>query len=365
MQQSQLAFNGGFGPSQLDHIPSDGAIPGQDLISALSHLPTSDPRYILWTEWIKLKTKSFELQIAEARQKEREAEVELQKLKRLVEPAVASTINEDMARVLGLDHGMRMNLGLPETLYNTSFPSTSYPTQQTISQPMYDSLKISSTYDQTYAYPDPQPMTAFDLQALASQEEMFTWLPNLETTPSPKPSTAKPEKRIVMDYSSNCITCDKLIARILLRAPRSQIQLPVKARIQCTTCAGVPPPSPITSIGSIESRKRIRLSLEDEVGDQVFCDVCQRVQGKGHVFGAEDLLDNISEVICFSCDTKYQRCTDVSSPLGVLLMSVRWWRWTKGWNRKMEIKAGLPTGSENMYLVSQQVSILVEGMTYK
>jgi len=77
-------------------------------------------------------------------------------------------------------------------------------------------------------------------------------------------------------------------------------------------------------IGTVESRKRLRISMEvdDEDGKvegdrrKVFCDVCQRVVGVGGVWGGmkekRENLGGMTEVVCISCDGKYQRSVSLS-----------------------------------------------------
>lgn len=66
---------------------------------------------------------------------------------------------------------------------------------------------------------------------------------------------------------------------------------------------------------------RTSMEIDDEEAKvserRTWCDVCQRIVGSGQVYGGKD-RENIlhqAEIICTGCDSKYQRCTDVSFAL--------------------------------------------------
>lgn len=130
------------------------------------------------------------------------------------------------------------------------------------------------------------------------------------------------EKKTIEEHSSTCITCSKPLARILIRAPKSQIPANISAEFRCRTCkpvdcpAVVPDPATTgTTIGTVEMRKRMRaqMELDDEEVEaglrRAFCDVCQRLVGSGQVVGGreKEAMGQVAEVICTACDSKYQR----------------------------------------------------------
>jgi hypothetical protein len=131
------------------------------------------------------------------------------------------------------------------------------------------------------------------------------------------------EKKIVVEQPSNCQKCGKSIGRVMIRAPRSQIPEPISVEFKCLACADVvqPPSLPDqavggSSIGTVEIRKRMRVNMEiedEEAGTngsrRTFCDVCQRVVGSGCIVGGKqrEMMNHMTEIVCESCDRKYQR----------------------------------------------------------
>lgn len=140
----------------------------------------------------------------------------------------------------------------------------------------------------------------------------------------------KPEKRITIDYAPKCLSCSAPMGRIILRAVKSEVPDPVAVMYRCVRCKPVSGPPVHASdslnigdapiIGTVDTRKRARAAVEAEDEDRpleekrAICDVCQRVVGSGAIVGgqAKDPLGHMAELVCASCDAKYQRCTDVS-----------------------------------------------------
>ncbi|OCF32422.1 hypothetical protein I317_05792 [Kwoniella heveanensis CBS 569] len=147
--------------------------------------------------------------------------------------------------------------------------------------------------------------------------------------PAAKKSKRGTEKKIVVEQTATCLICSKLLARVMIRAPKSQIPEPIETQLRCPTCVPVDQPSALPDqvasgasssgpIGTVETRKRIRASLEMDDEDaklknrRCWCDVCQRIVGSGQIVGGEEKesLIGMAEVVCAGCDSKYQRCTD-------------------------------------------------------
>lgn len=69
---------------------------------------------------------------------------------------------------------------------------------------------------------------------------------------------------------------------------------------------------------------RASMEIDDEEAKvterRTWCDVCQRIVGSGQVWGGKDRESILhqAEIICTGCDSKYQRCTDVSFCLFLL-----------------------------------------------
>ncbi|WVR08840.1 hypothetical protein IAU60_005898 [Kwoniella sp. DSM 27419] len=150
---------------------------------------------------------------------------------------------------------------------------------------------------------------------------------------SPHPPTKKAkkgiEKKVVTEQTASCLTCHKLLARVMIRSPRSQVPDPISVHLRCPGCLPVDQPSTLpdqgsssggsgTVIGTVETRKRMRSTMEidDEdakaVDRRTWCDVCQRIVGSGQIVGGKEgeSLASMAEIVCVECDSKYQRCTD-------------------------------------------------------
>ena len=152
----------------------------------------------------------------------------------------------------------------------------------------------------------------------------------------------RPEKKVVVEQSSECTVCAKPLAKIMVRAPKSNIPDQIVAQFACPDCKPVAQPPSLSDmygtgsshgIGTVDTRKRLRMAMEAEDEDKAepdarraFCDVCQRVFGSGMVFGghARENMASISEFICTGCEGKYSRCvftacSELCLPLDVLM----------------------------------------------
>lgn len=143
-----------------------------------------------------------------------------------------------------------------------------------------------------------------------------------EDEPASK-KTKRPEKKIVVEQSSECIICSKSLAKIMVRAPKSSIPDQIVTEFACPDCRPVTQPPSLSEmygsshgIGTVDTRKRLRVAMEAEDEDKaevdsrrVFCDVCQRVFGSGMVFGghARENMASITEIVCAGCESKYSR----------------------------------------------------------
>ncbi|EIW65798.1 hypothetical protein TREMEDRAFT_46041 [Tremella mesenterica DSM 1558] len=169
--------------------------------------------------------------------------------------------------------------------------------------------------------------------------------PESLSSPPAKKSKGKFEKKIVIDKHANCMRCRRPMGHVMLRAPKTQIPEPIRVNFLCTGCAHVHLPSSLPdqnmggggtgsggpSIGTVDSRKRMRAAMElqdegvDEERKRIFCDVCQRVSGAGHVLGShKEDLGYMCEIICAACESKYQRCTDCGGGGGPRIGIGKW-----------------------------------------
>jgi hypothetical protein len=135
----------------------------------------------------------------------------------------------------------------------------------------------------------------------------------------------RPEKKVVVEQTSECTMCAKPLAKIMVRAPKSNLPDQIVAQFACPDCRPVAQPPSLSDmygsgsghgIGTVDTRKRLRMAMEAEDEDKAepdarraFCDVCQRVFGSGMVFGgnARENMASISEFICTGCESKYSR----------------------------------------------------------
>ena len=384
--------------------PHLSAATGRGAVSSfLADMPTrtEDPaKHAMWTELIRLKTRTLEFEIAEARQKEKEAELELAKLKAEVQ------LRSNEAGSIGL-----ADLDILSAASQQAGPSTSTEIDPTNSLNPFSvdtrgmsSIGVPSSNDHM-SVPLPgtttspfgvtqMPLAPFDLDLEAMLQDkdldsLFAWLPDLgnpthnipagttaidpsnllttapvgggpydglnelyhqgpyrrEPTPptesplrkrrspslasssSTNPPPAKkakrgPEKKVVVEHASACIYCKKPIGRVLVRALKSQMPRSTTVAFKCLACVPVEQPSNASdsaalasTIGTVDMRKRVRMAIEaddEEVVEEarrVFCDVCQRIVASGQVIGGneKEKMGHMAEIVCSSCDSKYQR----------------------------------------------------------
>ena len=369
--------------------------------SLLNDMPTDadgPTKHVMWTELVRLKTRTLELKIAEAKQKEKEAELELARLKAGTEHKIELVHAAPVKQV-------EVSTGFAQTDVGPSkrpIPelATAFANHPLISQAMAPEEVLQQVPHATHNHPSGDeglsheasqtPMTQFDLEAMMQNsymDSLFSWLPEFGETsqvdpyqptavapadlhtsisktgplsfqspyqlpdsqplviashplptakkhraPSAASSSSSPaptkktkrsgEKRVVVEHNSTCLTCRKPIARILIRAPKSRIPDNTSVEFNCGDCqsaarpAIVPDPAAVSSaIGTVDIRKRVRAQAEFEDEDveadmkRMFCDVCQRVVGYGQVVGGKEKqgMGHMAEIICASCDSKYQR----------------------------------------------------------
>lgn len=333
----------------------------------------------MWTHLVQLKVKALELQIAEARAKERTAEVELTRLQqgvRAIPAAIAAPtpqpytnqFNNFSVEPRGSTGGLEgisipgMPISNPSlapvqnpTTYATGAPA---PSQTPMTPFDLEAMLQENSLDSFFSWlPDNGESSAGNAVPQAAAPSDLVMMPmggagsgaTTDTAPTPhsppvkrphsparsESPTAPPtkkgkprgEKKTVIEQHAMCISCGKAVARVLIRAPKSATPSPISVEMRCLSCAGISQPSTIDpsavgagpSVGSTETRKRMRAAMEDDdvVNEEAnarrcFCDVCQRVVARGQVVGGPDRtpLSNMAEIVCTTCDSKYQRCTD-------------------------------------------------------
>ncbi|ORY33018.1 hypothetical protein BCR39DRAFT_504009 [Naematelia encephala] len=165
--------------------------------------------------------------------------------------------------------------------------------------------------------------------------------PDSQTSTHHQPSkkAKKTEKKIVSEHSSLCRTCHKSVARVLVRAPKSQLPDPISVDLNCLDCGPVAQPptfgDPATGgseIGTVETRKRQRIGVEIEDEElksgsrRVFCDVCQRIVGSGMIFGGKDRegILHMAEIQISEPSLTAARCTDCGGGGGPRIGIGKW-----------------------------------------
>ncbi|KAK8844157.1 hypothetical protein IAR55_006951 [Kwoniella newhampshirensis] len=240
----------------------------------------------------------------------------------------------DLEAMLQSDNMNTLLSWLPDLGDGSSLDSNSMPLASTD----YATANRNPTLPMSYSSVDPST----GLPRGVKPELMTTGLPPQSSptrrrSPSPnesvssqqQPPTKKAkraaEKKIVVEQNGNCLKCSTPLAKVMIRAPKSQLPDPILVNLRCSNCVPVSQPSTLpdqnvagTSIGTVETRKRMRASMEidDEeakVKDRrCWCDVCQRIIGSGQILGGKEResIAYMAEIICTSCESKYQRCTD-------------------------------------------------------
>ena len=144
---------------------------------------------------------------------------------------------------------------------------------------------------------------------------------NTHSPPAAKRTKRTTEKKVVVERAANCRQCNKSLARIMFRAPRAQIPDDISIDLMCPDCAHVICPHPVqdsttgSTIGTVDLRKRLRASMEVEDEEKKamvrrsFCDVCQRMVCLGRLVRGDgkENLSGMAEIVCASCDARYQR----------------------------------------------------------
>ncbi|WWD06989.1 hypothetical protein V865_005086 [Kwoniella europaea PYCC6329] len=175
----------------------------------------------------------------------------------------------------------------------------------------------------------PQPQSSPQRRLSASAEETSP----AQLQPPSKRSRRGTEKKIVSEHTSSCMGCKKNIARIMIRSPKSTMPEPIIVQLNCTGCKPINQPSSTNNgIGTVETRKRIRVQMEiDDEETKVkerkqWCDVCQRIIASGQILGGDEneSVSSMTEIVCGECDSKYQRCTDCGGGGGSRIGIGKW-----------------------------------------
>ncbi|GAA5947000.1 hypothetical protein JCM3765_002112 [Sporobolomyces pararoseus] len=196
--------------------------------------------------------------------------------------------------------------------------------------------------------------------------------PTTTAVPTIIPGTRRGNKTKV-DVPISCISCGRKIARLILRGQKHELEVPYEATFTCLSCSdsaeagggggsGIEESPGGQSVGSSErspsysphvgnsSRRASIVStsgstptststapatfrkknkrLDAGQATLTACDVCLMDRAKGSVLPREPekghSIDFQIEVVCVSCDEKYQRCSDCGGGGGVRLGTGKW-----------------------------------------
>ncbi|GAA5979249.1 hypothetical protein JCM5350_006941 [Sporobolomyces pararoseus] len=200
--------------------------------------------------------------------------------------------------------------------------------------------------------------------------------PTTTALPTSIPPTRRGNKTKV-DVPISCISCGQKLARLILRGQKHELEVPYEATFTCLSCSnsaesggggggsGIEESPGGQSVGSSErspsysphvgtsSRRTSIVStsastptstsnstappatfrkknkrLDAGQATLTACDVCLMDRAKGSVLPREPekghSIDFQIEVVCVSCDEKYQRCSDCGGGGGVRLGTGKW-----------------------------------------
>ncbi|TFY71465.1 hypothetical protein EVG20_g1527 [Dentipellis fragilis] len=150
-----------------------------------------------------------------------------------------------------------------------------------------------------------------------------------------------------------CHKCSTLMAKMLLRGTKEELEVPYDTVFTCLTCKPYTP--------TVPSRKR-SMEMED-ISSPATCDICQHVKGHGGFVPRRSVIAFTAEIMCLSCSDKYRRCTNCggTSARGVI----------GKWRCKELFKGGRKTcslsharlGTRDMELVTCDVAADLVGKT--
>ncbi|GAA5905204.1 uncharacterized protein JCM6883_006319 [Sporobolomyces salmoneus] len=188
------------------------------------------------------------------------------------------------------------------------------------------------------------------------------------TTTLAIPTSNRKGNKTKIDVPVSCVSCGRSLARLILRGLKRELEVPFEASFTCLECdataegggggneespagsnslgerspsgsphagtggpssSGVSNPSTSASAPSMPTTFRKKNKrLDAGQATLTACDVCLMDRAKGSVQPREPdkghTIDFQIEVVCASCDEKYQRCSDCGGGGGVRLGTGKW-----------------------------------------
>ncbi|ORX39265.1 hypothetical protein BD324DRAFT_619074 [Kockovaella imperatae] len=323
---------------------------GARIRQMLQTLPHNDPGQVtVFTELVKLRTKELELEIANARRKEKEAELELARFRSVTGSTAGPTPLE--AR---LPAPTVAEPGHP-TFVSGSYPFVNHarPLEEDTVAPIpdvqfdVDSLlqefhldnflaMLPGSQEPSLQTMDPTQMVFPAVQPPPVQsspiKRRFSSPAGSDNQDEPSKRPKKSARKAIIEDSTTCSVCFKPILRAILRTSVSDVPNPITFLLKCATCQPIASADSTDKTGlvTLDIRKRFRVSLEvdDEehkaIDRRVFCDVCQRSIATGQMTRDGESMLGMLEIVCASCDAKYQRCTDCGGGGGSRIGIGKW-----------------------------------------
>lgn len=164
---------------------------------------------------------------------------------------------------------------------------------------------------------------------------------NDEVSSAPPQRTArKNSKKVTQETDFSCMLCQTLLGKLIMRGPGADMQVAHAPAYTCLVCEPGPAGSSVATedsdlpVGATPSRPppkskngllRKRHKRRDEHA-LTACDVCLRDICTGSVVATEtnSPVQFQVELVCDSCRTKYQRCSDCGGGGGARLGVGKW-----------------------------------------
>ncbi|KAM0793262.1 hypothetical protein ACM66B_000724 [Microbotryomycetes sp. NB124-2] len=153
-------------------------------------------------------------------------------------------------------------------------------------------------------------------------------------------------RRSIADETVHCKSCGKLVATFILRGQLEDIEVPHVAVFRCLECFKAETSGIEGGGGEVEQQSAVDSTAKTEEKTMSFrkrhnkrvdqssasrnpvtaCDVCLRDIAAGCVIAKDSqaTIDFHVEIVCASCDEKYQRCSDCGGGGGVRLGVGKW-----------------------------------------
>ncbi|THH14473.1 hypothetical protein EW146_g5860 [Bondarzewia mesenterica] len=278
-------YAGSSSSSTFNNTQQFPSIPLQQTFNSVPHVgPLPEQAIQLELLWETRRIRELELQIAEAgwreteeRRKEREAELALALVKA---------------------EGRAQNNLFTSSPWNSS--AFANPDSEHPSELSHLALAIILTLGLSHSslgshYPTTQERDA--VEEYQSEDSPGTQ-PSAGTTGG---TARKRQGKVIQDKNVNCTQCGVLMAKMMLRGSKEELNVPYDMVYRCLECE--------PSIPSTSTRKRT--SEMEDTNAPAICDVCSHMKGHGGFVAKErSTISFTAEMICLSCTEKYKRCTN-------------------------------------------------------